>query len=333
MKVLEKICIKSIICIGIIICLVCMKQGDYLKKEQKVITIGYQIPTSVTWGATIMKRKYLVEKELEKEGFKNYKVEWKSTQSGSPLVNLMKSGKLDIAFLGDMPAIIALSKSQKTKSYDPKLIGIDGFGKNGVGQCIVVRKKDKINSGKQLGNKRVATSFGSSADRLLREAFTFSKIKHKKPIEYMDLNVAKLSLDKGNVDAISVWAPYTVLTASREYKDIFDGKKTKRNYISLVVANKSTLQNYRVLNAVKKALMRSHKIINKKKSNAIKCSAYETGFNRKIVNKVFKIISYKSIKPEDYINTIKSDFMFINRTKLVKQNYTWEEFKNEKIIF
>ncbi|PXY83980.1 hypothetical protein DK873_02000 [Lactobacillus melliventris] len=197
----------------------------------------------------------------------------------------------------------------------------------------VVRKKDKINSVKQLGNKRVATSFGSSADRLLREAFTFSKIKHKKPIEYMDLNVAKLSLDKGNVDAISVWAPYTVLTASREYKDIFDGKKTKRNYISLVVANKSTLQNYRVLNAVKKALMRSHKIINKKKSNAIKCSAYETGFNRKIVNKVFKIISYKSIKPEDYINTIKSDFMFINRTKLVKQNYTWEEFKNEKIIF
>lgn len=172
------------------------------ESNDNVIRIGYQVPTAVTWGASIMKSRHLVEKELKQLGVNNYKVEWKIAQSGAPLVNLMKSNKLDIAFLGDMPAIITLSDTKKNYIYNPILIGADGVGKNGNGQWIVTKKQNKIKTVNDLKNKSIATAYGSSTDRLIREVLHNSKVKAK--LNYTDLSIAKMNLDKGNVDAISV---------------------------------------------------------------------------------------------------------------------------------
>lgn len=317
--------IKAILCSVMLIALVCSdsKRSVKTNNDKNVITIGYQTPTSVTWGASVMKSNHLVEKELKKEGIKNYSVKWKNAQSGAPLVNLMKSEKMDVAFLGDMPAIITLTDIEN-KKYKPFLIGIDGVGKNGNGQCIVTKRDTNIKS-----VKSIATARGSSAERLVREAM--SNTKRKYTIEYMDLNVAKMNLDKGNVDAISIWAPYTVLTSSKKYRIIFDGKKIKRDYLGLVVGNSVTLRK-KIKIAIERALIKAHKIISQKSSDAIKSISNDTGFSYCISKNALLSLKFESINQSCYLTAIKSDYLFLKKEHLLKNSMSWKEFKNGKRI-
>ncbi len=297
------------------------------ESNDNVIRIGYQVPTAVTWGASIMKSRHLVEKELKQLGVNNYKVEWKIAQSGAPLVNLMKSNKLDIAFLGDMPAIITLSDTKKNYIYNPILIGADGVGKNGNGQWIVTKKQNKIKTVNDLKNKSIATAYGSSTDRLIREVLHNSKVKAK--LNYTDLSIAKMNLDKGNVDAISVWTPYTILTNSKNYRVVYNGNQSKRDYLGLVVGNKNTINNKKVALAIKIALQKSHNYIEAHPKQASIYLSKDTGFSKNITFKAIQSLEYSKIHPKYYSDSIKSNFIFLKTNNLLKEKKKWSSFEKE----
>src|SRR5271155_4825709 len=73
--------------------------------EKLKIVVGYQ-PLTPTWGVAVV-----TGGQLWKPYLPNVEIERADFMSGMPLVNNMLAGKIDIGYIGDMPAIVLGSKS------------------------------------------------------------------------------------------------------------------------------------------------------------------------------------------------------------------------------
>ncbi|MED3667779.1 ABC transporter substrate-binding protein [Geobacillus kaustophilus] len=171
-----------------------------LDKKSISLTIGYQTPTAQTWGATIIKNQKIFEKKLlEMYPDAEIEIQWFNSSSGVPLVNAMSSGKVQIAFLGDMPALLAGAKSVELEQLDAKIVAIDGKGKNGMNQSIIA-PIDGINDISQLKGKEVSVPYGSSAHKMLLQTLKSNNLLNKVTIIDQSVAVGLENVNTGTVD-------------------------------------------------------------------------------------------------------------------------------------
>lgn len=289
-----------------------------LYKTEEIV-LGYQSPTAVTWSATIMKEKKLIEEELKKEfPQKKFKIKWVNSPTGIPLVNGMINNKIDIIFLGDMPALIAGSKS--SPDFDPKILAIGGRGKNGKNQAILSIDKN-IKSIEDLKNKKVSTAYGSSAHRILLHALQEKNMVEDVNIIFQDLNVGIENMKAGKVDAVAVWEPYIEELKLENANVLFDAEDMKTDYLSTIVVNNSWNNKFKneIYSSFLRALEKSNDTIENQPEYASKIFAKETGFNQKVTKKMISNINYSESKitNEDY-KTFKESLYFLESIKEVK---------------
>ena len=123
--------------------------------KSEIIYIGYQSVTAQTWSALIIKNKKIFENKL-KLAFPNvnYKVVWSDEISGAVINTSMISGKCQLGFMGDMPLILNMNKSNSLDSFDSALLCFCGKGKLGKNQAIVVSKTSDIKKIEDLKGKK-----------------------------------------------------------------------------------------------------------------------------------------------------------------------------------
>ena len=85
------------------------------------LTVGYQPYYTESWSGLIMRGKQFYEKYLPKGSTVNFQV----GLQGAIIVNQMIAGKQDIGYAGDMPSIVATSKSD---IRDLRLVSTLGLG-------------------------------------------------------------------------------------------------------------------------------------------------------------------------------------------------------------
>ena len=74
-----------------------------------------------------------------------------------------------------MPLILNMYKAHTLKNYNSKLVAIDGIGKNGLNQSIVVPIDSEISKIEDLKNKTISTPIGSSAHFMLMKVLNAIK--------------------------------------------------------------------------------------------------------------------------------------------------------------
>src|ERR1700692_986655 len=85
------------------------------------LSVGYQPYYTESWSGLIMRGKQFYEKYLPKGSTVNFQV----GLQGAIIVNQMIAGKQDIGYAGDMPSIVATSKSD---IRDLRLVSTLGLG-------------------------------------------------------------------------------------------------------------------------------------------------------------------------------------------------------------
>jgi NitT/TauT family transport system substrate-binding protein len=299
-----------------------------IKKEVETVkvTIGYQSPTSQTWGALILKNQKLVEKYYEKNtGGKKIEVTWLDYPSGSPITSAMIAGKIDIGFMGDMPLLLNAAKGQAEPNYKSVFLAFDGKGKNGKNQAILVNKESDISSVNLLTGKTISVPFASSAHRMLLAILEKNNLVDKVNLINQDVTTAMTSLESEKVDAVATWDPYPRLFEKRgKAKKLADGSKSETDYLAGVVASRTWAeQNSEITIAFLQALNEAHQLTKSNPAQAATIFATESGFTFEICLEEAKEIRWETLLYKQDFSTMEQNLNFLKKLgKITDVNLT-----------
>ena len=171
------------------------------------LVIGYQPYYTESWSGVIMRDKKFYEKHLPKGSTVTFQI----GLQGAIIVNGMIAGKVDIGYVGDMPAIVSTSHADVR---DIRIVSVLGLGYDQCNIFLTRTDAPKFNSPdealKWLDGKTFAVPKGSCTDRFAQAVF---KEKNIKPSEYLNQSIEVITsgFRAKKLDAAVIWEP----TASR----------------------------------------------------------------------------------------------------------------------
>jgi sulfonate transport system substrate-binding protein len=181
---------------------------DYGKPGQPIdLVIGYQPYYTESWTGVVMRAKKFYEKYLPKGS----KVSFQIGLQGAIIVNGMLAGKVDIGYVGDMPAIVSTSHAD---IRDIRMVSVLGLGNDQCNNFLVRTDAPQFKSPQEalkwLDGKILAVPKGACSDRFAQAVFKKMNIK---PAEYLNQSIEVITsgFRAKKLDAAVIWEP----TASR----------------------------------------------------------------------------------------------------------------------
>lgn len=174
-----------------------------------------------------------------------FKVKWDDFTSGSPMMQAMASGSVDIGSVGNSPPIFTAAGGAK--------IALVGAQTNSANfNALLVPKGSSITSLAQLKGKKIAVPQGSSSDYNLLAALTKAGISvHDVTLDYLQPADALAAFGSHQVDAVDLWQPFVQQAISQDGAHILtNGGAYPGNY-SYVVASKTAIANPTTAAAIK----------------------------------------------------------------------------------
>jgi NitT/TauT family transport system substrate-binding protein len=181
-------------------------EKDYGKQGEPIeLVIGYQPYYTQAWSGVIMRDKKFYEKYLPKGSSVSFQV----GLQGAIIVNGMLAGKVDIGYLGDMPAIVSTSHADVR---DLRIVSVLGLGYDQCNAFLVRTDAPEFKSSdeaiKWLNGKTVAVPKGSCTDRFAQAVFKRFNIA---PSEYLNQSIEVITsgFRAKKLDAAVMWEPTT----------------------------------------------------------------------------------------------------------------------------
>lgn len=161
----------------------------------KVIRIGYQ----KSGVFLLLRHQGSLEEIFSPLG---YTIEWREFSYGSPILEALNGGSIDIGHSGDAPVIFA-------QAAGIPFVYIAATDESPESAGVVVRKNAPIQNFGELRGKAVAFAKGSSSHHLIaqllgRAGMTFNDIK---PV-YLQPPDARAAFESGTIDAWAIWDPF-----------------------------------------------------------------------------------------------------------------------------
>jgi NitT/TauT family transport system substrate-binding protein len=183
-------------------------EKDYGKQGEAIdLVIGYQPYYTESWSGLIMRDKKFYEQYLPKGSTVNFQV----GLQGAIIVNGMLAGKVDVGYVGDMPAIVSTSHADVR---DIRIVSVLGVGYDQCNVFLVRTDAPEFKSPEEaikwLDGKTVAVPKGSCTDRFAQAVFKRFGIA---PSEYLNQSIEVITsgFRANKLDAAVIWEP----TASR----------------------------------------------------------------------------------------------------------------------
>lgn len=293
--------------------------SDVITDKKMKVTIGYcpygMLETSV------MKVKKFYEKYMP-----NVEVEWFFGLYSVHLINNWIAGKLEVAYLGNMPAVMLEGKMQNTK-----WVGNAVYPKGKVG-AIFVPKDSAVASVQDLAGKSIATGIGSSHHRILEE------VMRQEGIEFNIVNqtpeVAVGNLEAGKLDAFCYWPPYVELTKHKGIgKLVPPGDCTKYEpYVNaiwpIVVSDSFAEKNPDVVKAFVKADQDLHKFMREHPDEAaeIVYKELEEKLPLPVLKASLASYDYAPSIEQEQIEVMQRDIDFLHEKGFLKKHFKAEDW-------
>lgn len=318
--------------LGICIIAIIFLAGCDLRKDL-IIHIGYQSATSQIWSALIIKNQGIFERMVQDlYPDRRVKIEWHNEVSGAVINNNMISGKYQIGFMGDMPAIINCYKSNTISDYHSKIIASDGKGRNGSNQAILIPQNSTIKSINDLAGRTVTVPVGSSSHRMLLEILNQNNLLDSVIIQHQDVTVSTTMLKTNKVDAFAIWEPYcSYLTSQGTAKVLIDGADSKSDYLTGIIVDESWgNKNNDILVAFLECLLEAHDLLRNDPSAAADIIEEESSFDSVIAEKIIRSIRWDTILYKNDRDSLVKSVDFLSENDVIDKydisryiNYTF----------
>ena len=174
------------------------KPGDPVK-----LVVGHPCCYTEVWSIMALRGKEFWKKYLPAGSTVDFEI----GLQGSTIVNSMLAGKQHIGYIGDLPAIVATTKSQQA---DIRIVAPVGVA---FDQCniLLVRAdapqfKDTSEAVKWLAGKQFGVPKGACSDLFSKEMFAKAKVE---PAAYLNQNIEVITsgLRAGKLDGAAIWEP------------------------------------------------------------------------------------------------------------------------------
>lgn len=122
--------------------------------------------------------------------------------AGPPMFAAFNSGSIDVAYMGNPPAVIAMAEDLPVS-----IIAVEVNSSNGEG--LVAHKNSGINKLEDIKGKKISVLRGSSAEFALMQGLKKAGLTEK-DVEIIDLDITTIipAFEKGDVDGVWVWDPW-----------------------------------------------------------------------------------------------------------------------------
>lgn len=167
------------------------------------LTAGHPCCYAASWSAYIVHEKEFWKKYLPQGSTVDFEI----GLAGPPVVNNLLAGKVQIGYLGDIPAIAAVTKE---KMADVRLVATTAVSYDQCGIMLERMDAPKFDDSKKavewLDGKQFAVTRGSCGDRFAKIAL---KGSNATPASYLNqtIEVISTSFRAGKIDGAVVWEP------------------------------------------------------------------------------------------------------------------------------
>ncbi len=320
----QKIIITCVVIVLLILASVPTFASEVISTEKIKISIGYcpfgMLETSVAKAQAFYKT-YLP----------NVEVEWVFGLYSIELINKWVAGDLEIAYLGDMPAVILQDRVKNTKWVSAAVYP------HGEVATLYVPHTSTLTSIKELDGKQVATAMGSSHHRILdviavAEGITLH-LKHYPPAEALE------KLKAGEVEAFLYWPPYVELVkhenAGKVLVEDFTQYEPEVNSIwPFVVSEEFAEKHPEIVRGLVKADQDLHAFMREHPDEAAEIVYRE--LEGKIPLPVLKgsLASYQYADglEQEHIDAMQRDIDFLKEKKLIKDGFSAAEWADPSFI-
>lgn len=185
-----------------------------LKPHAKIVDMAVQpLAYPLAFISSTIQRDRLLQAELKALGLelRSY-----GFRKGNDIVKFVGDGKIEMAFLGDMPTVNTMARTP---------VAIAGLGKRNF-SSIVSRDYAQLEA---LKGKRIAYSAGSSSHLVLLRGLKAAKMLESDVVLVpMEPSLMPDALESGAIDAFSAWEPTPSISLARSGKNraVFRGMST-----------------------------------------------------------------------------------------------------------
>lgn len=289
----------------------------------------------IVWGYCpygMLETSIMKVKAFHKKYLPNVEVEWFFGLYSPHLVNNWIGGKLELAYLGNMPAA-ALQSNKR----DTKWVGIAVYPHGEVG-AIFVPNNSKIQSVKELNGKTVATGVGSSHHRILEEVMRQEGIKFD--IVNQAPEVAIGNLEAGKLEAFCYWPPYLELVKHKKIARILPPGdcKTYEPYVNaiwpLVVSERFAKAYPKIVKGLIKADMDLHKFMmtNLDEAAQIVNKELEEKLPIPVVKASLASYQYANRFDQEHIEVMQRDIDFLHSKGFIKKHFKAAEWADTSFV-
>lgn len=291
---------------------------DIVTDEKLKISIGY-----CPFG--MMETPVAKVKEFYKKYLPNVEVEWVFGVYSIELINKWLTGELEIAYLGDMPAVVLQNRLGNTKWVSVAVYP------HGEVAAIYIPHDSKIKSVKDLNDEYVATGMGSSHHRILNviakaEGININ-IKNLKPADALE------RLEKGKIKAFCYWPPYVEMVKHKNAGKVLIANCVKYepevNAVwPLVVSEKFANEHPLIVKGLVRADRDLHKFMKENPDEAadIVYNELEEKIPFDVVKASLDSYRYPDGFKQEHIDTMQRGIDFLKEKKFIKKGFNAAEW-------
>lgn len=299
-------------------------EAQVVTSEKVTLVVGHQ-PFTPTWTSDIMRTLQLHKKYLP-----NVDVEWFKALYGPPLVNNMIARKIQLSYLGDMPAIVLASKKA---NLETRLVGLCQSDK-GTSAALMVPKDSPVKSVKDLDGKRVATGFGSYLHRFLEVVQDKEKVKFT--LVNQPPEVALSNLQAGKIDADGRWPPHWGLAVNKGIARVLTtGKEYNFQFVcGLVVSKQFADEHPKVVTGWLRAELDAHELIRKDPAKAAQLifEAWEKKIPLEVIQRDVESALYPDQLLPEHVEALKAGADFLFRNKMIDAKPDIDEWVDTRFL-
>lgn len=297
--------------------------------EVKTIRLGFPgNKNTLTGVAGIAQENKYFDEELAKIG---YKIEYVPFAAAGPAVNeALATKKIDFAIYADFPGLVL-----KSKKVGISLLGITD---NHTNSTLLVKQDSPIKAVKDLKGKKVAFTKGTFMQKNFLELLAQNGLTEK---DVQVINVvttdAASALLSGNIDALvyvdSIIIPLLVDKSAREIDSTRRHPEIRAQSV-FVGVDSFVEQNPEAPVAILKALLRARDFVKSNPEESLKIWT-KTGLSEAGLKILYGTDTslYSNYFPleitQDSINKLTGTKNFLLKQKLIKSDYSIEEFANK----
>ncbi|WP_456436760.1 aliphatic sulfonate ABC transporter substrate-binding protein [Methanopyrus sp.] len=313
---------KKVVALGIVI--VAVLGGAlgyyYYTTTSNVVRIGYQ-PSDHHAAFFVA----MAKKMFEKEGIK---VETYEFKAGPPETQALAAGKIDVAYIGCVPAITAYSKGVPIKIV---------AGVNQEGSAIVVRKDEagEIKGIKDLKGKRVAELMkGSIQDCMLRIALKRAGLDPDKDVDIVEMKTADAvnALGAKQIDAFIEPEPGPAMAVKKGFgvRLMDTGKIWPHHQCCVLVMRKDFIERHPDLaRKVLRVHVMATKYVQEHPDDAAKITANQLKVPEEVEREAMRHVRYSV---DLNVDSIKMFARFLKQLGYIKKLPDWSDFIDLKLL-